>query len=71
MRGNPGNRTTGEKHHRAKLSDARVALIREFIAAEVPSARIVAWIGCSPELVKDIKHGRTRKLKVEVRPDDR
>jgi hypothetical protein len=59
--GNMGNRTRGEQHHRAKLTDAQVAKIRRMYRPRVVSMPILAQeFGVSVSCVKHILYGETR-----------
>lgn len=56
-----GNRTRGEKHHRAKLTDAQVARIRRRYRPGVVGYMVLAKEeGCSTWTVRDIVKGWTR-----------
>lgn len=58
---NRGNRTRGERHHRAKLSDAQVARIRRRYRPNlVGYVELGREEGCSPWTVRDIVKGWTR-----------
>ena len=63
--------TTGEKHHRAKLSDETISLLREDLkrrAKLVSMARglsdkvLAVKYGCSERYVRLISTGRARKI---------
>jgi hypothetical protein len=59
--GNSGNRTTGEAHHRAKLSDADVARMRRMYRPGIVSMPLLAReFGCGVSTVRDIVQYRTR-----------
>jgi hypothetical protein len=50
-----GNRTRGEKHHRAKLTDEQVARIRRRYIKGVRGYVVLAQEeGCSPWTIRDI-----------------
>jgi hypothetical protein len=56
-----GNRTTGQHHHRAKLTDAQVARIRRrYIPGVVGYVVLAKEEGCSVSTVRDIVKYWTR-----------
>jgi hypothetical protein len=54
-------RKRGVEHHSAKLTPARVAVIRKALAAGVAPASIARLEGVSRQAIQDIKDGRTWK----------
>lgn len=58
---NRGNRTRGERHHRAKLSDAQVARIRRrYRPGLVGYVELAREEGCAVSTVRDIVKYWTR-----------
>lgn len=58
--GNAGNRTRGEKHHRARLSEAQVAQIRRMYRPYlVGMVELSRQFGCGVSTIRDIVKGAT------------
>ena len=59
--GNLGNRTRGEKHHRAKLTDAQVEKIRRMYRPRIVGMPTLAReFGVGISTIRDIVTERTR-----------
>ena len=61
--GNSGNRTTGERHHRAKLTNEQVAKIRRmYKRGLVGYQTLAAEFGVAWPTIRDIVTYRTRPI---------
>lgn len=55
-----GSRVSGERHHRARLTDTAVETIRAAVAAGESQAAVARRFGVSTSQVNNIVHGRQR-----------